>query len=68
LLREGERDTLNELVEREVDNKGNKKNAQTELEKFIDDIKAEKIESEENQYLLQLAEERLTERQQSKSK
>ena len=58
LLREGEKDTLNELIEKEIENKGNK-NALNELQKFIEDIKDEKIESEENQYLIQLAKEKL---------
>ena len=49
-----------------IENKGNK-NALNELQKFIEDIKDEKIESEENQYLIQLAEEKLNELQ-SKSK
>ena len=62
LLREGEKDTLNELIEKEIENKGNK-NALNELQKFIEDIKDEKIESEENQYLIQLAEEKLNELQ-----
>jgi hypothetical protein len=62
LLREGEKDTLNELIEKEIKNKGNK-NALNELQKFIEDIKDEKIESEENQYLIQLAKEKLNELQ-----
>ena len=62
LLREGEKDTLNELIEKEIENKGNK-NALNELQKFIEDIKDEKIESEENQYLIQLAKEKLNELQ-----
>ena len=62
LLREGEKDTLNELIEKEIENKGNK-NALNELQKFIEDIKDEHIESEENQYLIQLAKEKLNELQ-----
>ena len=62
LLREGEKDTLNELIEKEIENKGNKI-ALNELQKFIEDIKDEKIESEENQYLIQLAKGKLNELQ-----
>jgi hypothetical protein len=65
LIREGEKDTLNELMKNEIENKGNN-TASDALEKFIQDIKNEKIESEENQYIIQLAEEKLTEIRQSK--
>jgi NTE family protein len=65
LIREGEKDTLNELMKNELENKGNN-TASDALEKFIQDIKNEKIESEENQYIIQLAEEKLTEIRQSK--
>ena len=67
LIREGEKDTVNELMQHEIENKGNK-TALNEFEKFITDIKDEKIESEENQYIIQLAEEKLNELRQSKSK
>ena len=67
MIREGEKDTLNELMKNEIENKGNK-TALNEFEKFIRDIKDEKIESEENQYIIQLAEEKLNELRQSKSK
>ena len=53
---------MNELIEKEIENKGNK-NALNELQKFIEDIKDEKIESEENQYLIQLAKGKLNELQ-----
>ena len=65
MIREGERDTLNELMKNEIENKGNK-NVLNDLEKFIRDIKDEKIESKENQYIIQLAEEKLNELRQSK--
>lgn len=65
LIREGEKDTLNELMKNEIENKGNK-TALNDLEKFIRDTKDEKIESEENQYIIQLAEEKLNELRQSK--
>lgn len=58
---------MNELMQHEIENKGNK-TALNEFEKFITDIKDEKIESEENQYIIQLAEEKLNELRQSKSK
>ena len=67
LIREGEKDTLNELMKNEITNKGNK-TALNEFDKFIRDIKDEKIESEENQYIIQLAEEKLNELRQSNSK
>jgi NTE family protein len=67
LIREGEKDTLNELMQHEIENKGNK-TALNEFEKFIRDIKDEKIESEENQYIIQLAEEKLNELRKSISK
>lgn len=65
LIREGEKDTLNELLKNEIENNGNR-TALNYLEKFIRDIKDEKIESEENQYIIQIAEEKLNELQQSK--
>lgn len=65
MIREGEKDTLNVLMKNEIENKWNNK-APNYLEKFSRDIKDEKIESEENQYILQLVEEKLNELQQSK--
>ena len=52
-------------MKNEIENKWNNK-APNYLEKFSRDIKDEKIESEENQYILQLVEEKLNELQQSK--
>ena len=67
LIREGEKDTLNELMKNEIKDNGTK-TAPNEFEKFIRDIKDEKLEPEENQYIIQLAEEKLNELRQSKSK
>ena len=68
LLREGEKDTLNKIIENEIKESNGNKSILNELEKFIEDIKEEKIDSEENQYLIQLTEEKLNELRQLKSK
>ncbi len=65
LLREGEKDTLNKIIENALETNKNK-SILSDLEKFIEDIKEEKMESEENQYLIQLAQEELKELRQSK--
>ena len=68
LLREGEKDTLNKIIENEIKESNGNKTILNELEKFIEDIKEEKIDSEENRYLIQLTEEKVNELLQVKSK
>ena len=65
LLREGEKDTLNKIIENALETNKNK-SVLSDLEKFIEDIKEEKIESEENQYIIQLAQEEIKELRQSR--
>lgn len=66
LIREGEKDTMNELIKNEIENVGNI-NVVNELQKFLEDVKDENIESEENKYLIQLTEVKLNDLR-SKSK
>ena len=58
LIKEGEIDAFNEIIEKIKENEG-KESALHKLKTFIDDIENEKIESEENQYILKLTKEKL---------
>jgi hypothetical protein len=53
LIKEGENDAFNEIIEKVIENEG-KESVLHKLKTFIDDIENEKIESEENQYILEL--------------
>ena len=68
LLREGEKDAFNEIIEKTRENEGKEK-AINKLKTFIDDIENEKIiiESEENLYILELTKEKLVELEKSNS-
>ncbi|HEY5736786.1 MAG TPA: hypothetical protein VIS28_00800, partial [Nitrososphaeraceae archaeon] len=58
LIKEGEIDAFNEIIEKIKENEG-KESALHKLKTFIYDIENEKIESEENQYILKLTKEKL---------
>ena len=58
LIKEGENDAFNKIIEKIKENEG-KESALHKLKTFIDDIENEKIESEENQYILKLTKEKL---------
>jgi NTE family protein len=63
LIKEGENDTLNEIIEKVIENEG-KESVLHKLKTFIDNIENEKIESdEENHYILKLTEKKLAELQ-----
>jgi hypothetical protein len=62
LIKEGEKDALYEIIKTVIENKGNE-SALHRLKTFIDDIENEKIESEENQFIVGLTKEKLVELQ-----
>ncbi|HET8794477.1 MAG TPA: patatin-like phospholipase family protein [Nitrososphaeraceae archaeon] len=62
LIKEGENDALNEIIKKIMKNEV-KEIALQKLNAFIEDIENEKIESEENHYILKLATEKLVELQ-----
>jgi NTE family protein len=62
LIKEEEKDAFNEIIEKVIENEG-KESALLKLKIFINDIEKEKIESEENQYILKLTKEKLVELQ-----
>lgn len=60
LIKKGEIDAFNEIIKQIIENEG-KESVLHKLKTFIDDIENEKIESEENQFIIGLTKEKLVE-------